>query len=251
VFDLSRRKFIESVSATLAFFGLKAKANIVDSKFTDKFYDIFHRIDASNNKGNIIVPLILPDDSPTYSINKKYEIDKQFSNGEVFINSFKIKENINKEAMKLIVAAGSDRNMVVYDSECRSGEFSLKLVSLMNQVARRNLILNRKQNLTDIFMRKSHMYQPPTNLKTIGEAINKKHHIQQIYGVSIHGIDDDSWNIVEEFYRSSCKGSYGPNDRNIVIGVIRDEYNFLNPVFTKLEMGLAILSNSNILLGSF
>jgi hypothetical protein len=141
-----------------------------------------------------------------------------------------------QDAAKLILAAGTDRNMVVYDDESKSGEFSLRLVHLMKQAAKR-YGGSVRSGLTDLF-------------------ISKKIHIteEEVYGVKIHSVDTEFWDMLERFYKDSLGGDYGENSNldkaNIVIGVDNNRDCFVRPVrVLNGNEGLAILSNQKVLLG--
>lgn len=210
-----------------------------------KFLDLFKEINCdeefiikSPNTNAVFVEFPLGFfDNTAYSLPGPNRIPERHIEGDYILAPILDGVQTEKDAARLVVAAGVDRNMMVYDNESKMGEFSLKLVSLMKQNMRREDGGNRLGILTDLF-------------------VNEKIHPteEEIQGVKIHPINAEFWDELETYYKNKLEGGYGEmsglGKANIVIGVSADGDTFIRPV-RKLNGndGLAILSNQKVLLG--
>jgi len=71
------------------------------------------------------------------------------------------------------------------------------------------------------------------------------------YGVKRHGVEDDLWKQLEDYYLNVLQGSYTSEDKNLVLGVcaqINDSF-----IIGRYEnlIGSVVLDSRYLLLGSF
>lgn len=191
-------------------------------------------------------------------------------------------KKINDDGWHTILSAAADRNILVYDADATAGQFTKRLVSLMKTVMVRNGGGNsasiRRSRLTDIFM-------SPENLEDIRhwgldqvdevtrrEIYTSEGQITKIFGVNLHSLDEFGENQeYQNFFTSNLSGALASSDTELLVGLdlsindsflmpIRQEVSiFEDPalhrqqragVYGWMEMGLAILDNRRLILGS-
>jgi len=190
----------------------------------------------------------------------------------------------NDDAWHTILAAGADRNIVVYDSAATAGQFTKRLVSLGKTVMRRNgggnsSSVNRGK-LTDIFL-------SPEGIEDIRDwgvdqidEITRREIFQaqegtlsRIFGVNMHDLDElGVGQEYQNFFANELSGSLQASDVELVIGLdLRTNDSFVNPVREEVtvyddptlhrqrragvyawgEHGFAVLDNRRVILLSF
>lgn len=196
----------------------------------------------------------------------------------------------NDDGFHTIIGAGAARNAVIYDASANQGQFSTRLVSLMQTYMRRN----GGGNTSSINRFKlTHLYVSPEAIESmrawgldqIDEITRREIYvmndaINRVYNTNI--VDIDELGIGQEYqlyYTSDLSGSlaasggaHGHNDVELVIGIDRSRNNSLimPTVGTRRmledvtapfelrrryrwveELGFACLDNRVVLLGSF
>jgi len=215
-----------------------------------------------------------------YARNARWDIVSRAM--QVLESSF-IKKS-NDDAWHTILAAGADRNIVVYDSAATAGQFTKRLVSLGKTVMRRNgggnsTSVNRGQ-LTDIFL-------SPEGIEDIRDwgvdQIDEvtRHQIFQaadgtlnrIFGVNLHDLDElGVGQEYQNFFENELSGNLQASDVELVVGLdMRTSDSFVNPVVEEVsvyddpslhrqrragvyawaEHGYAVLDNRRCILLSF
>lgn len=192
----------------------------------------------------------------------------------------------NDDAWHTILAAGADRNIVVYDSAASAGQFTKRLVSLSKTVMRRNgggnsTSVNHGQ-LTDMFL-------SPEGIEDIRDwgvdqidEITRREIFQaqdgmlnRIYGVNLHSLDElGVGQEYQNFFTNELSGSLQTSGSDVELAVgldLRTNDSFMNPVREEVQVwddptlhrqrragvyawgehGFAVLDNRRVVLMSF
>ena len=193
-------------------------------------------------------------------------------------------KKINDDGWHTVLAAGVDRNIMVYDADATAGQFTKRLVSLMKTVMRRNGGGNTgslvRGKLTD-------MYLSPEALEDIRnwqvdqiDEITRREiftaadgGITRLFQVNLHDIDElGESQEYQNFLTSQLSGSLQGSDVELVVGLdLGNRDSFIMPVKQEVqifeddalhrhqkaglygwaELGFAVLDNRRVLLGSF
>lgn len=102
-----------------------------------------------------------------------------------------------------------ERNIYVYDEQALSGQFTKRLVSLMQQIVRRNSL---EGYLTDLFIPEDAFADVCSwfDVEDDYKFANVK-----VFGIDFHVLDEK----YQELYLSEFKGSMAWGDLQIVLGV--------------------------------
>ena len=193
-------------------------------------------------------------------------------------------KKMNDDGWHTILAAGVDRNIVVYDDDAANGQFSKRLVSLMKTVMRRNgggnSTSNNRGALTDLYVSPEAMEDIRNwGVDQVDEVTRREIYtaadgsVNRVFGVNLHDIDElGEGQEYQTFYSSSLSGSQ-PSGHNteIVVGLdLRKRDSFVMPIRQEVqifeddslhrqkragfygwaEQGFAVLDNRRVLLGS-
>jgi hypothetical protein len=200
---------------------------------------------------------------------------------EVLEGSF-IKK-MNDDGWHTLLAAGVDRNIVVFDSDAANNQFTKRLVSLMKTVMRRNAGGNSASNnrgiLTDLYVSPESMEDIRNwGIDQIDETTRREIYtaadgtLNRVFGVNLHDLDE--LGVGQEyqlFYSSVLGGSLPGSKSEIVVGLDqRKSDSFIMPVREEVqiyedetlhrqkragfygwaELGFAVLDNRRVLLGA-
>ena len=195
-------------------------------------------------------------------------------------------KKMNDDGWNTLLAAGVDRNILVYDGDATSGFFTKRLVSLMQTVMRRNGGGNtgsaNRGRLTTLYtspealedVRNWGLDQVSDAVRTtIYNAPENGAPITRIFGVDIRDLDElGEGQEYQLFYQQALGGAVQASDLELVIGLDQTSRDsFIMPMKQGLqifedptlhrqqrigyygwaEMGFAVLDNRRILLGSF
>ena len=194
-------------------------------------------------------------------------------------------KKMNDDGWHTLLAAGVDRNILVYDGDATAGFFTKRLVSLMQTVMRRNAGGNtgsaNRGRLTDLYLSpealedvrnwgfseisdqdRSRIYN------TTGEGP-----VTNVFGVALHDLDElGEGQEYQNFFTGALGGAVEASDLELVIGLDQGTNDsFIMPqkealqVFTDpmlhrqqrvgyygwMELGFGVLDNRRIILGSF
>jgi hypothetical protein len=193
-------------------------------------------------------------------------------------------KKMNDDGWHTVLAAGVDRNIMVYDADATAGQFTKRLVSLMKTVMRRN----GGGNTGSISRSKlSDLYLSPEALEDIRnwqvdqiDEITRREifmaadgGITRLFQVNLHDIDElGESQEYQNFFTNQLSGSLQGSDLELVVGLdLGNRDSFIMPVKQEVqifeddnlhrhqkaglygwaELGFAVLDNRRVLLGSF
>jgi len=192
-------------------------------------------------------------------------------------------KKINDDAWHTLLAAGVDRNIVVYDAAANAAQFTKRLISLMKTVMRRNGGGNsnsvNRGRLTDVYLSPEALEDVRDwGVDQVDEVTRREIYvaedgaINRIFSVNLHDIDelgeDQEYQL---FFENDLGGSMASNDVEIVVGLDqRTSDSFVMPVREAIQVweddtlhrqrragvygwgehGFGILDNRRIILGS-
>jgi hypothetical protein len=231
---------------------------------------------------------------PTYSITSSIDLLLRYmreARWDVVGRAMQVLETgfvkkMNDDGWHTLLAAGVDRNILVYDGDATAGQFTKRLVSLMKTVMRRNgggntASLNRTR-LTD-------MYVSPEALEDIrnwgvdqvDEVTRREIYlasddgavITRVFGVNLHDLDElGESQEYQLFFSNELSGALASSDVELVVGLdLSASDSFIMPMKQQVEifeddtlhrhqragwygfaeLGFAVLDNRRIILGSF
>jgi hypothetical protein len=192
-------------------------------------------------------------------------------------------KKLNDDGWHTLLAAGVDRNIVVYDSDAASGQFTKRLVSLMKTVMRRNGGGNSASNnrglLTDLYVSPESMEDIRNwGIDQVDETTRREIYtaadgtLNRVFGINLHDLDElGEGQEYQLFYTSTLSGSLPGSKNEIVVGLdLRKRDSFIMPVRQEVqifeddtlhrqkragfygwaEQGFAVLDNRRVLLGA-
>lgn len=191
----------------------------------------------------------------------------------------------NDDGFHTIIAAGADRNIVVFDANAGASRFTLRLLSLMQQAMRRNAGGNaaslRRGRLTDLFVSIEGLEDMRNwTIADIDEVTRRElftsaeGYINRIFNTNLHDVYE--LGVGQEYQNffldpDGLNGSLAASDVELVIGLdLQRNDSFVNPVRAPLEVfeddnmhrqqragvygwlehGFGCLDNRRVLLGS-
>jgi hypothetical protein len=195
-------------------------------------------------------------------------------------------KKMNDDGWHTLLAAGVDRNILVFDADATAGLFSKRLVSLLQTVMRRNSGGNSasvgRGRLTDLYVSPEALEDVRNwGLDQIDEVTRREIYsasgdgapITRIYGVNLHDLDElGEGQEYQTFFTSQLGGNVQSNDLELVVGLDQStKDSFVMPVKEQLqvfedptlhrqqragyygfaELGFGVLDNRRIILGSF
>ncbi len=195
-------------------------------------------------------------------------------------------KKMNDDGWHTLLAAGVDRNILVYDADAAQGQFTKRLVSLMKTVMRRNGggnsgSLNRGR-LTDIYLSPEALEDirnwgidqvDEVTRREIYQAGDDGAAITRVFGVNLHDMDEiGEGQEYQRFFTDQLLGGLASSDSELVVGLdLSANDSFIMPIkqdvqifeddalhrhqragfYGWAEIGFAVLDNRRILLGSF
>jgi hypothetical protein len=195
-------------------------------------------------------------------------------------------KKMNDDGWHTLLAAGVDRNILVYDADAAQGQFTKRLISLMKTVMRRNAggnsgSLNRGR-LTDVYLSPEALEDIRNwGLDQVDEVTRREIYragddgsaITRVFGVNLHDMDEiGEGQEYQRFYTDQLLGGLASSDSELVVGIDRSATDsFIMPIrqdvqvfeddalhrhqragfYGWAEIGFAVLDNRRILLGSF
>jgi len=195
-------------------------------------------------------------------------------------------KKLNDDGWHTLLAAGVDRNILVYDGDATAGMFSKRLVSLMQTVMRRNAGGNtgsaNRGRLTDLYVSPEALEDVRNwGLDQVDEVTRREIYtaseggapITRIFGVNLHDLDElGEGQEYQDFFTSDLSGNLASGDSELVVGLDQSANDsFVMPVKQQLEIfedptlhrqqragyygfmeqGFGVLDNRRIILGSF
>jgi hypothetical protein len=196
-------------------------------------------------------------------------------------------KKLNDDGFRTILAAGVDRNVVVYDANAVAGSFTKRLISLMQQVMRRsyggNTTSINRGHLTDVMMSpealedvRNWSYAELDEITRREVFVSGDGQINRIFGVNLHDLDEFGvGQQYQNFYTNSLGGTLAASDVELVVGLDLSgtpggNGTFIMPIREKLqifpdpglhrqrragfygwqEQGFTVLDNRRVVLGS-
>jgi hypothetical protein len=195
-------------------------------------------------------------------------------------------KKMNDDGWHTLLAAGVDRNILVYDGDATAGLFSKRLVSLMQTVMRRNSGGNSasvgRGRLTDIYVSPEALEDirnwgfdqvDETTRREIYTAQTGGAPITRIFGVNLRDLDElGEGQEYQSFFVNELGGAVQASDLELVVGLdLSTRDSFVMPVKEQLqvfedptlhrqqragyygfaELGFGVLDNRRVILGSF
>ena len=189
----------------------------------------------------------------------------------------------NDDAWHTLLAAGVDRNILVYDADATAGQFTKRLVSLMKTVMRRNgggnsTAINRGK-LTDLYVSPEAIEDirnwgvDQIDEITRNSIFNSEEGVlSRIFAVNLHDIDElGESQEYQNFFVNELSGSLQTSDVELVVGLDQSSNDsFMQPVRSEVQVfeddnmhrqrragfygwaehGFAVLDNRRCILGS-
>jgi hypothetical protein len=196
-------------------------------------------------------------------------------------------KKMNDDGWHTLLAAGVDRNILVYDADSTAGLFSKRLVSLMQTVMRRNSGGNSasvgRGRLTDMYVSPEALEDIRNwGLDQVDDVTRREIYnadpltgapITRIFGVNLHGFDElGEGQEYQNFFTGDLGGALQASDLELVVGLDQSTSDsFVMPMKQELqvfedpalhrqqragyygwaELGFGVLDNRRVILGSF
>jgi hypothetical protein len=201
---------------------------------------------------------------------------------EVLEGSFVKK--MNDDGWHTLLAAGVDRDLVVYDSDANASQFTKRLVSLMKTVMRRNgggnSASNNRGMLTDLYVSPEAMEDIRNwGVDQLDEVTRREIYtaadgtVNRVFGVNLHSLDELGEGQEYQLFATDTLGGdvTTQSDVEFVVGLdLSKNDSFIMPVRQEVqifedeslhrqkragfygwaEQGFAVLDNRRVLLGS-
>jgi hypothetical protein len=200
---------------------------------------------------------------------------------EVLEGSFVKK--MNDDGWHTLLAAGLDRNIVVYDSDTTAGLFSKRLVSLMKTVMRRNgggnSASTNRGMLTDLYVSPEAMEDIRNwNVDQVDEFTRREIYtaadgsVNRVFGINLHDLDElGEGQEYQLYYTGALAGTLPGSKVELVVGLdLRKRDSFIMPIREQVqifeddtlhrqkragfygwaEQGFAVLDNRRVILGA-
>jgi hypothetical protein len=195
-------------------------------------------------------------------------------------------KKMNDDGFHTLLAAGVDRNILVYDGDATAGLFTKRFVSLMQTVMRRNAGGNtgsaNRGRLTDLYVSPESLEDVRNwGLDQVDEVTRREIYsaseggapITRIFGVNLHDLDElGEGQEYQDFFVNGLGGAVQASDLELVIGLDQGSSDsFIMPMKQALqvfedpslhrqqrvgyygfaELGFGVLDNRRIILGSY
>lgn len=194
---------------------------------------------------------------------------------------------MNEDGWHVVLAAGVDRNIVVYDSDAAVGQFTKRLVSLMKTVMRRNgggnSTSTNRSILTDLFTSPEAQEDMRNwGVDQVDEVTRREIYVagdgtlNRIFNVNLHDLDElGVGQDFQNFYADELNGTMPGGDVEIAVGLdLRNRAStFVMPISEEgvqiytdetvhraglaawygrlLDLGFGVLDSRKVILGSF
>ena len=195
-------------------------------------------------------------------------------------------KKMNDDGWHTLLAAGVDRNILVYDGDAADGQFTKRLISLLKTVMRRNAGGNTgsisRGAMTDLYCSPEAIEDIRNwGIDQVDEVTRREIYnssddgapLTRVFGVNLHDIDElGEGQEYQLFYSNQLGGSLNGTDPELVVGLdLSANDSFIMPIkqevqvyedaslhrqqragfYAWAEIGFAVLDNRRVLLGSF
>ena len=195
-------------------------------------------------------------------------------------------KKMNDDGWHTLLAAGVDRNILVYDGAAANGQFTKRLISLLKTVMRRNAGGNTgsisRGAMTDLYCSPEAIEDIRNwGIDQVDEVTRREIYnssddgapLTRVFGVNLHDIDElGEGQEYQLFFSNQLGGSTNGSDPELVVGLdLSANDSFIMPIKQEVqvyedaslhrqqragfygwaEIGFAVLDNRRVLLGSF
>ena len=195
-------------------------------------------------------------------------------------------KKMNDDGWHTLLAAGVDRNILVYDGDAADGQFTKRLISLLKTVMRRNAGGNTgsisRGAMTDLYCSPEAIEDIRNwGIDQVDEVTRREIYnssddgapLTRVFGVNLHDIDElGEGQEYQLFYSNQLGGSLNGSHPELVVGLdLSANDSFIMPIKQEVqvyedaslhrqqragfygwaEIGFAVLDNRRVLLGSF
>ena len=232
---------------------------------------------------------------PTYSVTNAIDMLLRYvreARWDVVSRAARVLEagfvkKMNDDGWHTLLAAGVDRNILVYDADAAAGQLTKRQISLMKTVMRRNAGGNsasvNRGRLTDVYMSPEGIEDirnwgvdqaDEITRREIYTGADDSAALTRIFGVNLHGLDElGQSQEYQNYFTSNLSGSLGPSsDVELCVGLdLQSNDSFVMPVKQEVtifeddnlhrqqrmgfygfaEIGFGVLDSRRVLLGSF
>jgi hypothetical protein len=231
---------------------------------------------------------------PTYSIASSVDYLLRYAREarwDIVARAMQVMEagfvkKMNDDGWHTLLAAGVDRNILVFDGDATAGLFTKRLVSLMQTVMRRNSGGNSasvgRGRLTDMYVSPEALEDIRNwGLDQVDEVTRREIYtapeggapITRIFGVNLHDLDElGEGQEYQNFFTNELGGAVASGDAELVVGLDQSSNDsFVMPMKQALqvfedptlhrqqragyygwaELGFGVLDNRRVILGSF
>jgi len=230
---------------------------------------------------------------PTYSITSSIDYLLRYAREarwDVAARAAQVMEagfvkKMNDDGWHTLLAAGVDRNILVYDGDATAGLFSKRLISLMQTVMRRNAGGNtgsaNRGRLSDVYVSPEALEDVRNwGLDEVSDATRERIYntpgeapVTNIFGVRLRDLDElGEGQEYQEFFLNGLGGAVEASDLELVVGLDQGASDssimpmkqalqvFEDPALHRqqrvgyygwAELGFGVLDNRRIILGSF
>jgi len=197
---------------------------------------------------------------PTYRVGNMIDCKQQYARDarwDVLARMMSVLEagfikKDNDDGWHTLIAAGADRNIMVFDSNANSGQFTKRLVSLGKVVMRRNGGGNSasimRGKLTDI-------YQSPETIEDmrnwgvdIVDEFTRREiyttddangdYVNRIFGVNLHAIDElGETQEYQNYFANDLAGALAAGDLELMVGLdLEKNDSFMHPIRQRVQI---------------
>lgn len=232
---------------------------------------------------------------PTYSISNSIDFLLRYAREarwDVVARAAQVMEagfvkKMNDDGWHTLLAAGVDRNILVYDADAAAGQFTKRQISLMKVVMRRNAGGNsasiKRGSLTDLYLSPEGLEDirnwgvdqaDEVTRREIYTSSDDGSPLTRVFGVNLHALDELGENQeYQVYFTNELSGTLGPSsDVELVVGLdLNANDSFVMPVKQEVtifeddtlhrqqkagmygfaEIGYGVLDSRRVLLGSF
>lgn len=232
---------------------------------------------------------------PTYSVTNAIDMLLRYvreARWDVVSRAARVLEagfvkKMNDDGWHTLLAAGVDRNILVYDADAAAGQLTKRQISLMKTVMRRNAGGNsasvNRGSLTDVYLSPEGIEDirnwgvdqaDEVTRREIYTGADDSAALTRIFGVNLHGLDElGQSQEYQNYFTSNLSGSLGPSsDVELMVGLdLQSNDSFVMPVKQEVtifeddnlhrqqrmgfygfaEIGFGVLDSRRVLLGSF
>lgn len=195
-------------------------------------------------------------------------------------------KKLNDDAWQTLISAATDRNIMIFDPNATAGQFTPRLVTLMQTFMRRNgggnSTTTNRSKLTDLYVSPEALTDIRAwNLELIADGIRERIYtapdgssqLMNVYGTNLHDLDElGEGQEYQLYYTSTLGGSLNTGDYELVVGLDKSRNDsFIHPVrqtlkvyedntqhrhgmfslYGDMEGGFAVLDSRRTILGSF